>query len=378
MKTILFFAFFGPIMPGALGAATAGTATVAIITNKEGAHLSAYFPAVADSPETTSVFLSCPDDSVTKNARATLGAKLKGVYPDPTALFAAQKPVFTLVSLEPRLAPAAIRAALEAGSHVLAEKPACLSAEEFSALAALARQRGLNLMLALSNRLNPEVEFARDLLKKGTIGKVYGLEVHIIADQTRLKKPDYHKSWFAQKARAGGGHLIWLGIHWVDLAMNLTGANVTEVAAFTANVGGQKLDVEDSASLVLKFDQGFLGTMTSGYYLDKGYHSHIKIWGADGWIELNKYGGETPVRYYSSKWAKPEIKGHTPNPNAPTGYPPFVAAAVRSSLGLEAPALTTDDSLRVIQTIYAAYKSAEQGSSVKISEGTRKTKTSGK
>ena len=59
--------------------------------------------------------------------------------------------------------------------------------------------------LTLANRSHPSVQEARRLLQGDKLGKVYGVELHIVADQTRLKDPTYHKSWRALKARAGGG-----------------------------------------------------------------------------------------------------------------------------------------------------------------------------
>ena len=115
-------------------------------------------------------------------------------------------PVMALVSLEAAIAPPAIDAALEAGCHVFAEKPACIRAADFDRLNRKADSKHLHLMLALANRLNPEVLEARRLVRSGAIGKIYGLEMNLIADQTRLTRPSYQKQWFTQKARAGGGH----------------------------------------------------------------------------------------------------------------------------------------------------------------------------
>jgi predicted dehydrogenase len=147
--------------------------------------------------------------------------------------------------------------------------------------------------------------------------------------------------------------------------MLLTGSDVAEVAGFTANVGGQPIDVEDSAALSLRFANGSLGTMTSGYYLDQGYHSHLKIWGSGGWLETNRHGAAVPFRYYSTADPKPEVKTHTP-PEGPAGYAPFVAACVRSALGLEAPPITTDESRRILATVFAAYRAAETGQVQKV------------
>lgn len=337
-----------------------GRATVAVITNPEGAHLSAYFSALAGSPDVAKVVLVDPSGRTEPAARKALGGKFVAAYVSAEALFAEHRPVLALVSLEPGLAPAAIERALDAGCHVLAEKPAALGDAHFRPLARKAEAKGLHLMLALANRSRPEIRFAREWIAGGGLGRVYGVEVHMIADQTRLGRPGYGGNWYAQKDRAGGGHLIWLGIHWVDLVMLVTGADITHVAAFVANVGGKPFDVEDSAALSLRFANGSLGTLTSGYYLDKGYHSHLKVWGSQGWLEINLHGGETPVRYYTTTEANPEVRRFV-NDQPDGGYAPFVAAAVRASLGLELPPITTAESLRVLKTVFTAYRSAESG-----------------
>jgi hypothetical protein len=162
-------------------------------------------------------------------------------------LFAQHKPGVSLVTMEALIAPPVIRAALSAGCHVLAEKPSCVRLADFEALVRQAEQAKRSLVLALANRVDPVIVETRRIVQSGEIGKLYGMDLQIVADQTRLTSPAYHKTWVAQKARAGGGHLIWLGIHWLDLAMYISGSRIRDVAALTANVGGQPIDTEDSA-----------------------------------------------------------------------------------------------------------------------------------
>jgi predicted dehydrogenase len=221
-------------------------------------------------------------------------------------------------------------------------------------------------MLALANRLNPAIQEARRLIREGKLGKVYGLEVHIIADQTRLKREGYHKQWYAQKARAGGGHLIWLGIHWLDLALYLTGCRVQQVAGFAGVVGGQPLDVEDSAAVALRFDNGTFGTLTSGFYLDKGYHTHIQVWGEHGWLRLATLE-DAPLEWYSTKDTKEaQVQRFTP-PKREGGYPPFVRAAVRASAGLEPAPISGEECLHVLKAIFAFYDAVQSGRTQKVS-----------
>lgn len=338
------------------GSAQPLKAHVAVITHVGGAHMGLYFRALAMCDEVTSVVLIDPDGAFDAEAQNTLGAKLRGTSKNLSDAFASH-PAVALVSMEARMAPPAIEAALQAGCHVIAEKPACVAADDFARLAALANQSHRLLMLALCNRVLPEVVEARKLVQSGELGAVYGLEMHLVQDQSRLKNPAYQTSWMADKARAGGGHLAWLGIHWLDLAMFITGAPITHVAGFAGNVGGQPLNIEDSVAMSMKFANDRFGTLTSGYYLDKGHESYIKIWGEHGRLELNS---DAPgrVRRYDARNAKTEMieSGSDADP-----YSVFVREAVRASVGMQAPPIITDDSLRVLKAVHATYRAAETG-----------------
>lgn len=338
---------------------------VGLMTDKGGAHLGHYFTSLVQAKEVTSVVLSDPSGNSVPDARRKLGEKLSGVYRDPADLLREAKPRMALVTMEAVASPPVIEAALDAGCHVFAEKPACVRVEDFARLVEKANQRGLYLMLALANRLHPAIQEARRLVRAGAIGEIFGLEMHLIADQTRLTKDSYHKSWFAQKERAGGGHLIWLGIHWLDLATYVTGSKIREVSAFTANVGGQPVDIEDSAAVTMRFDNGTLGTHTSGYYLDRGYHEHIRIWGSAGWMELDLLA-DVPLRWCSTRGEGASQVQQFKAPEGPTGYPPFVRAAVRACAGLQPPPITANESLDALKNVFTAYESARGGRAQRV------------
>jgi predicted dehydrogenase len=342
------------------------TIKVGVITEAQGAHLSAYFDSLAKAEEAETVVLADPSGQSLAPARKALGAKLRGTYQDAAAMLHREQPAMALVSLPADIAPPAIDAALEAGCHVFAEKPACVRAADFAKLVEKAQRKHRLLMLALANRLNPAVQEARRLLHDGKLGKVYGVEVHIIADHTRLTREAYRNQWVAHKARAGGGHLIWLGIHWLDLALYLTGTKVQQVAGFAGVVGGQPFDVEDSAAVALRFENGTFGTLTSGYYLDKGYHQHIQVWGEHGWLKLASLE-DIPLEWYSTKGAgDATVQRFTPPPGE-RGYPPFVRAAVRASAGLEPAPISGADCLHVLKAIFAFYEAARTGRAQSVS-----------
>lgn len=338
----------------AAAATAAKGCEVALLTHADGPHLSAYIEGLSKTPEVAKVWLADPASEAP--VRKGLGDRLAGVFQTPAELFRAQRPHLAIIPMEAKLAPPVIDGALNAGCHVMAEKPACVRAEDFAPLAAKANAKNRHLMLALSNRVDPIMRQARRLVREGTIGAVYGMEMHTVADQTRLTKPAYHQSWTAQKARSGGGHLIWLGIHWLDLAMYITGSKIRQVAGFTGNVGGQPLDTEDSAAVALQFENGTLGTLTSGYYLDRNKHLYIKVWGSKGWLEIRHDRQENPLEW--------QVHGQPVQrmpPTAQGGYTPWVQHVVRAAIQLETPILSADESLHALRVVFAGYRAAATG-----------------
>lgn len=340
---------------------------VGVITERDGAHLSAYLESLAKLEEVDEVYVADPSGNAFALAKKLLKDRLKETYKDGDEMLKQARPGMALITLEARHAPPAIDRALEAGCHVFAEKPACVRPEDFAKLARKAQQKHRHLMLALANRIHPAVLEARRLIKDGALGKLYGVEIHIIADQTRLKREAYRKQWVCHKAQAGGGHLIWLGIHWLDLALLITGLQVDQVSGFAGVVGGQPIDVEDSACIALKFNNGAFGTMTSGYYLDKGYQQHIQVWGEHGWLRL-PHRDEERLDWYSTRDGKESKVQTYTAPKGDRGYAPFVHRAVRASCGLEDAPITPDEGLHVLQAIFAAYRAADSGKTQKVAK----------
>ncbi len=335
--------------------------SVAVVTEAGGAHLEAYFEALRDAPECGEVALFDSSGGSFAKAKEILGEKLSAVFKDLDRLLVAADPDFALVSLEAVHAPPVIRRLLEADCHVLTEKPACIRAEDLAPLVELAAAKKLHLFYALSNRGLPAVAKIRELIEADTLGDFYGAEVHFIADQTRLRSASYHQSWFADRSRAGGGHLAWLGIHWLDLLLHLTGRKVVAVGGFAGIVGGQPLRIEDSAAMVMRFDNGAFATMTSGYYLGKGYHSHLRLWGSKGWIEYAEHlGGVTPVPLRWQTNAEPEIREFA-NTDAPRGYTPWVGKCLRACIGEGPPPITGREALATLRVLFSFYEAAAEG-----------------
>ena len=162
-----------PHPPAAATPAAAGSAgVVAFCTHEGGPHVQSYIDGLRDTAEVGAVILADPTGHWADAAREALGDRLQSVHSDAAEMLAAHRPTLAIIAYEAVNAPPVIRAALEAGSHVLAEKPACISASDMEALVVLAKSKERSLMLALANRVRPEVQKARELVTGGALGQV--------------------------------------------------------------------------------------------------------------------------------------------------------------------------------------------------------------
>lgn len=341
---------------------------VGIITERNGPHLGIYLNSVAACKGVSKVAISDKSGSEFRRAKAMLSKAFSEVptYRDAGAMLKEFKPQLVIITLPAHLSPDPIRLALEAGCHVLSEKPGCVRVEQFAELVKLAKSKKRQLMLSLPNRVSPRSLRAREIIEQGLLGKLYAVNVHQVKDQARLTRTSYHKSWFAFKDKAGGGHLIWLGIHNMDQVFFITGDRVEKVTAFCRNVGGQPVEIEDAEALAMQFKSGMVGTFHGGYYLKGGsMQSGLTIWGSKGWLRMSAHRGPEGMAE-SFQWVSTHTKApkgvQTENPTSKVGgYQAFVQAAVDSARGVRPPPLSGEDSLQVLKVIFAAYKSSETG-----------------
>ena len=346
---------------------------VGIITEKNGPHLGIYLKAIAECEGVAKAAI-CDESGAEFGGAETVLKRQYGdvpAYRDSAKMFAEFKPGFIIVTLPAHVSPPAIRAALEAGCHVLSEKPGCVRAEQFAELAKLAKSKELNLMLSLPTRVNAGTLRAREIVRRGFLGKLYAINVLEVKDQSRLTSPSYQKSWFAFKDKAAGGHLIWLGIHQMDQIPFITGDKVERVTAFCRNVGGQPIEVEDAETVSMQFKSGMVGTFHGGYYLPGGsLQSEFSIWGSKGWLRITTHRGPEGTNS-SFEWRSTHEKApggiQAEEPKSKTGgYEGFVQAAVDAARGVKPVPLTAEDSLAVLKVIFAAYRSSESGRAEKV------------
>jgi predicted dehydrogenase len=174
-------------------------------------------------------------------------------------------------------------AALEAGKHVLCEKPLANSvaeAEQMAAAAERAAARGVFAMVGFTYRRVPAATFARQLVASGAIGDVRSVRAEYLQDW--LVDETAPLAWRLQKEHAGSGALGDIGAHAIDLAQFITGQRLTDVAGTidtvvaerpllaegsglsgTAGAGFGAVTVDDVALFTGRFEGGALGAFVA-------------------------------------------------------------------------------------------------------------------
>jgi predicted dehydrogenase len=156
----------------------------------------------------------------------------------------------------------AVVAAARAGKHVLIEKPLCLTLEEARDIADAVAESGVTVMCAHNQLFLPAVAKARSLIDDGVLGEVY--EVRTTDSFYNDFTPE-NMGWRADAATSGGGELIDTGYHPSYLLLHLAGGRPTEVAALLATHRLRFMEGEDSAQLLVRFDNGVVGSITTSW-----------------------------------------------------------------------------------------------------------------
>jgi predicted dehydrogenase len=164
-------------------------------------------------------------------------------------------------------------AALEAGKHVLCEKPLANSVAEAQAMAGAAEraaEHGVRSMVGFTYRRVPAIALARQLVSQGRIGDVRHVRAQYLQDW--IADPLAPMTWRLQKEKAGSGALGDIGAHIVDLTQFITGERITSVngllqtfveerplAGNGASGGTGQVTVDDAAAFLGRFTGGALG-----------------------------------------------------------------------------------------------------------------------
>jgi len=231
-------------------------------------------------------------------------------YFSPEDLFKTERPdVVSICTPNGLHAPHAIMA-LEAGCHVLCEKPMSISRESGLRMIAAAEKAGKKLFVVKQNRYNPPVETVKKLLEEGKLGRIQSFQVNCFWNRPAAY---YKDSWHGSR-ELDGGILYTQFSHFIDLLYWLLG-DVASVQGLRANyMHGESIDFEDTGIALLQLQSGAMGSLH--YTVNSFQHNmegSVTIFGERGTVKI---GGQ-----YLNQLTHFSVEGET-LPDLPAGSTP--------------------------------------------------------
>ncbi len=270
-------------------------------------------------------------------------------------------------------------AAMRGGANVLCEKPMAMNAQEAKEMERVSKETGKLLQVGFVRRFGNDAEVVRRLSDAGELGDVYYVKANY------LRRSGGPGGWFEDKSYSGGGPLLDLGVHVIDLAKYLAG-NPKPVSVMGATFEGMdghraldgkavwtakgntskfKRDVEDLATAMIRFDNGMVMIAETSYTLNipeptcgvelYGTKSGVSLGGKDGLIycttQAGMYANVKPTVEAVFEWDafKAEIRNF-----------------VEASKGEAVCRATARDGIEMMQILDAIYESARTGKQVII------------
>ncbi len=307
---------------------------------------------------------------------STFGAELEipSLYSTANEMFEKEKlDVVSVVTPNKFHKPLTIQA-LEAGCHVLCDKPMAMNADEARDMLATAEKAKKRLMINFSFRFREQSYAMKKEIESGVLGDIYyGRTIWL----RRRGMPGFG-GWFGRKALSGGGPLIDLGVHRLDLALWLMGypkpawvmaSTYNPIASEIARREKKEFDVEDFAVALIKFENG------ATLELEASWAANIKqkelmqtrlLGTKGGLLQSNKEEGyEFDAEFYLEKnGCQYDMKLHPPVPAAKGAMYSYIESIINDTPH-PAPG---EEGLIVMELLDAIYASAASGEPVKISK----------
>ena len=249
-------------------------------------------------------------DILEERAEATAAKYDAKAYTDYVELLKTEKLDAVSVCLPNYLhAPVSI-AALNAGNHVLCEKPMATSRVEAEQMIEAANKNNKKLMIGHNQRFVSSHQKAKQLIEKGEVGKIYSFRTAFGHGGPEGWSVDGDRSWFFNKEQAFIGAMGDLGVHKADLLRYILGEEFVEVGAFVETSAKENTDVDDNAVLILKTASGIIGTLAASWaYTAKEDNSTI-IYGENAILRLEDHPDYSLiVQYKNGEVVKYELGG---------------------------------------------------------------------
>ena len=304
-----------------------------------------------------------------EESRRELAARCGALpYGSLTEMLAAEHPEVVVLALPNRHHAEAAVEAFQAGAHVICEKPLATSLADADRMIAAAREAGRLLLYGEELVFAPRYRRVKQLIDEGAVGEVFALN-----HQERHDGP--HAEWFYDPELAGGGALLDMACHGIELCRWLQDKQPVEsVFARVGNYRHREAAVEDHAVVSLRFTDGTLGTIQGSWAVGGGVDERLEVLGDAGSVVADLARGsamlvhsERGVGYAAEKAATGPGWSHVSYQEAcQWGWPQQLAHFVDCIEGRADPVETGEDGRATLEIVHAAYASAAQGRAVTL------------
>jgi predicted dehydrogenase len=303
--------------------------------------------------------------------RQKLAAELGKVkeYTDAKELIADKEIDAVSICLPTHLHVATAQAAMKSGKHVVLETPPGLSATQAKRNAAAAAKYGKLLAYAFQRRFGGAELAARQAIEKGYIGEPY----HARATWMRTRGIPIGTGWYTDLEKSGGGALLDLGSHMLDIAWYLLGQPrpltvyaVTQRRFRSLVPAELPYEVDDAAFAIVRFEGGKtleLGTSWAINQAPSQNGTTCRVYGSEGAVEVYTPNGPLLYRQFDAKGNAKETPLKQPKV---VGHAAMLRQFRECLLGKAQPLVGGDQGVMLMQMIEALYKSAETGKSIEV------------
>ena len=272
-------------------------------------------------------------------------------------------------------APISIKA-LRAGKHVLVEKPLCMTMEEAYAVEQAVQETGKLLQVGFVRRYGSNTKVLKQFIDNCDLGEIYYAKASCLR---RLGNPG---GWFSDKERSGGGPLIDLGVHVIDLCWYLMGkpkvksisgncynqlgnrSNVKNLSFYkAADYDADKNTVEDLANAIIRFENGasLMVDVSFALHAQKDEIS-VKLFGDKGGAEIEPELSVILERYDTILNATPQVDNLTFD--FAKGFQSEISHFVEACLGNKKTLSPVEDGVEVMKMLTGIYESAAKGTEI--------------
>lgn len=272
-----------------------------------------------------------------------------------------------------------IIAAANKEKHILCEKSMAMTVEECEKMIKVCRDANVKLGLGYMMRFHTIHTKIKEMIQQGLLGRIV-----MARAQLSCWYPEIQGAWRQKKELGGGGSLIDMGIHCIDLLEFILDSKVAEVSCFTGNLI-QKYEVEDTAIVMMRFENSAQGVVDNCFSIpDESSKNMLEIYGTNGSVlckgtigqgdggEAISYIEEVGKQYGADQKREPVSSSKMINPKPINTYQAEIEHFSDCIINDTEPSISGEDGMWSQRVGLACYESASTGKVVKINNNNRR------